>query len=159
MPETILKPWRAPPPEPLPRSALALLVSIPPTFFNISNSYEASTSRRFRLSPYQEKKEFNPEEEILRTPYPNKKAGEMFGIADQLLGASRIKVMCADGKSRMGRIPGKIRKRMWIREGDLVIIKPWEFQDDKADIKYRYTKTQASYLSRKKILPKNLDVF
>jgi len=101
----------------------------------------------------------NPEEEILRTPYPNKKEGEMFGIADQLLGASRIKIMCADGKSRMGRIPGKIRKRMWIREGDLVIIHPWEFQDDKADILYRYTKTQASYLSRKKVLPKSLDVF
>ncbi|MDD1769950.1 MAG: translation initiation factor eIF-1A [Methanomassiliicoccales archaeon] len=99
------------------------------------------------------------QEEILRTPFPNKKEGEMFGIADQLLGASRIKVMCADGKSRMGRIPGKIRKRMWIREGDLVIIKPWDFQDDKADILYRYTKTQASYLSRKKALPKSLDVF
>ena len=99
------------------------------------------------------------QEEILRTPYPNKKEGEMFGIADQLLGASRIKVMCADGKSRMGRIPGKIRKRMWIREGDLVIVKPWDFQDDKADILYRYTKTQASYLSRKKALPKSLDVF
>ena len=56
----------------------------------------------------------------------------MFGIADQLLGASRIKIMCADGKSRMGRIPGKIRKRMWIREGDLLILRPWEFQDDRS---------------------------
>jgi translation initiation factor 1A len=113
------------------------------------------------LSPdtFNRPNETNPEEEILRTPYPNKKEGEMFGIADQLLGASRIKIMCADGKSRMGRIPGKIRKRMWIREGDLVIIKPWDFQDDKADILYRYTKTQASYLSRKKVLPKSLDVF
>jgi translation initiation factor 1A len=98
-------------------------------------------------------------EDVLRSPLPNRKEGEMFGIADQLLGASRIRVMCADGKARMGRIPGKIRKRMWIREGDLVIVKPWEFQDDKADIVYRYTKTQANYLSRKKILPKNLDVF
>jgi len=98
-------------------------------------------------------------EEILRCPFPNRREGEMFGVADQLLGASRIKIMCADGKSRMGRIPGKIRKRMWIREGDLVIVKPWEFQDDKADIMYRYTKTQASYLSRRKMLPKSLDVF
>lgn len=98
-------------------------------------------------------------DEILRCPYPNRKEGEMFGIADQLLGASRIKIMCADGKSRMGRIPGKIRKRMWIREGDLLILRPWEFQDDKADILYRYTKTQATYMSRKRVLPKNLDVF
>ncbi len=98
-------------------------------------------------------------EEILRVRFPNKKLGEMLGIANQLLGASRIKVMCEDGKSRIGRIPGKIRKRMWIREGDLVIIRPWDFQDEKADIKYRYTKTQANYLSKKNMIPKDLDVF
>lgn len=98
-------------------------------------------------------------EEILRCPLPNRKEGEMLGIADQLLGASRIKVMCADGKARIGRIPGKIKKRMWIREGDLVIVKPWEFQDEKADIIYRYTKTQANYLSKKKMIPKPLDIF
>jgi translation initiation factor 1A len=98
-------------------------------------------------------------EEILRVRFPNRKDGEILGIADQLLGASRIRVMCADGKSRVGRIPGKIRKRMWIREGDLVIVKPWEFQDEKADILYRYTKTQANYLSKKRMIPKNLDVF
>jgi len=90
---------------------------------------------------------------------PNKKTGEIFGITDQLLGASHIKVMCADGKSRLGRIPGKMKKRMWIREGDLVIIKPWSFQDEKADVVWRYTKTQASYLSRRKMLPSAIDVF
>ncbi len=91
--------------------------------------------------------------------FPDKREGEMFGIADQLLGASRIQVICEDGKSRMGRIPGKLRKRMWMREGDLVIVSPWDFQDEKADIVYRYTKTQAKYLSRKKMIPDNLDVF
>lgn len=106
------------------------------------------------------KKKGEPEEEEhIRVRRPRKKDNEMFGIADQLLGASRIKVMCADGKSRMGRIPGKLKKRMWIREGDLLIVKPWEFQDDKADIKYRYTKTQSSYLSRNKMIPAALDIF
>jgi len=98
-------------------------------------------------------------EEITRCPFPKIKEGEIFGVADQLLGASRIKVMCEDGTSRMGRIPGKIRKRMWIREGDLLIVRPWEFEDTKADIMYRYTKTQASYLHRRKAIPKSLDVF
>ena len=97
--------------------------------------------------------------EFVRVRLPHKKDGEIFGIADQLLGASRIKVMCADGKSRMGRIPGKIKKRMWIREGDLLIVQPWEFQDVKANILYRYTKTQSMYLSRKKMLPKAIDIF
>lgn len=99
------------------------------------------------------------EPEYVRVRLPRKKNGEMFGIADQLMGASRIKVMCADGQSRMGRIPGKIKKRMWIREGDLVIVQPWEFQDEKANILYRYTRTQATYLSRKKMIPKSVDIF
>ncbi|MFQ6106345.1 MAG: translation initiation factor eIF-1A [Thermoplasmata archaeon] len=98
-------------------------------------------------------------EELVRVRLPNRKNGEMFAIADQLLGASRIKVMCADGKARLGRIPGKLRKRMWIREGDLLIIKPWEFQSDKANILHRYTKTQSTYLSRKGKIPKLVDIF
>lgn len=100
------------------------------------------------------KKRTGPSEPFVRLRLPNRDGGEIFGLAEQLLGASRIKVMCADGKSRMGRIPGKIKKRMWIREGDLLIIKPWDFQDDKADIIYRYTKTQSSSLKRKMLLPK-----
>lgn len=101
-----------------------------------------------------------PSEAYVRLRLPDRDVGEIFGIAEQLLGASRIKVMCADGKSRMGRIPGKIKKRMWIREGDLLIVRPWEFQDDKADIIYRYTKTQSSYLKRKMLLPKMyMDMF
>ena len=97
--------------------------------------------------------------DYIRVRLPDKSKGEIFGVADQLLGASRIKVLCADGKSRLGRIPGKLKKRMWIREGDLVIIKPWEFQNEKANIVWRYTKTQASYLSRKRMLPSVINIF
>ncbi len=100
---------------------------------------------------------FDPNAEYVRVRLPRR--DEMFAIADQLLGASRIRVMCSDNTSRLGRIPGKLRKRMWIREGDLLIIKIWEFQDAKADIKYRYTRTQASYLSRKNMIPKSMDIF
>lgn len=96
---------------------------------------------------------------VVRVRLPKRRDGEILGVANQLLGASRIRVMCADGKSRMGRIPGKIRKRMWIREGDLVIIRPWAFQEDKADILYRYTKTQSTYMSRKNLIPKSIDIF
>ncbi len=99
------------------------------------------------------------DEGYIRVRLPRSKEGEIFGIADQLLGASHIKVMCADGKSRMARIPGKMRRRMWIREGDLVVVKPWDFQDEKADVTHRYTKTEATYLSRKGMIPESVDVF
>ncbi len=99
------------------------------------------------------------EEETLRVPLPDRNKGEMFGIVDKILGGGRMMVMCADGKSRMARIPGKIKRRMWIKEGDLIVLRPWEFQDEKADVIYRYTRTQASYLSKNKKLPEILDVF
>ncbi len=98
-------------------------------------------------------------EDFIRVKLPNKKKGEIFAVADRLLGASKIRIMCADGKTRLGRIPGKIKKRMWIREGDLLIVRTWEFQDEKADIIYRYTKTQSSYLSRKRMIPPVVDIF
>lgn len=99
------------------------------------------------------------EEDYVRCPMPRRRDKEIFAVAELLLGGSRIKVICEDGKSRMGRIPGKIKKRMWIREGDLLIVKPWDFQDEKANIIYRYTHTQSSYLSRKEKLPATVNVF
>ncbi len=102
---------------------------------------------------------FQEGEEVIRVPLPNRKKGEMFGIVDRVLGGRHLQVMCEDGKSRLARIPGRIRRRMWIKEGDLVILRPWEFQDEKADIVYRYNRTQVSHLSRNGLLPEILDVF
>ena len=99
------------------------------------------------------------QEEVVRVRMPRAKDAEILGIADQLLGASRIRVMCQDGKSRLGRIPGKLKKRMWIREGDLLVVKVWQFQDDKCDIKHRYTKTESTYMSRRGLIPKSINIF
>ena len=106
-----------------------------------------------------EKEPITGEEDVSRIRMPNIQEGEMFGIADQRLGASKIRVMCEDGVSRMGRIPGKIKKRMWIREGDLLIVSIWDFQPDKCDIKFRYTRTQANNLSKRNRIPKSIDIF
>ncbi|MGB1697049.1 MAG: translation initiation factor eIF-1A [Thermoplasmatota archaeon] len=98
------------------------------------------------------------DDENVRYRMPDPTLKEMFAIADELLGASKMIVMCEDGKSRMARIPGKMKRRMWIKPGDLIIIKPWDFQDDKADVKYRYIRTQSSNLSRRGLIPDLLDV-
>ncbi len=71
---------------------------------------------------------------------------------ESLLGSNRIKVRGLDGVTRMARIPGKLKKRIWIREGDVVIIVPWDFQAEKADVVWRYTGPQVDYLQRKGFL-------
>ena len=76
-----------------------------------------------------------------------------------MLFRSRLRAVCEDGLSRISRIPGKMRRRQWVREGDLIVIQPWDFQDEKANVCMRYTKTQSLYLSRKGVLPEIVDLF
>jgi len=97
--------------------------------------------------------------EYIRLRLPKRQNKEMFAIADQLMGGSRMNVVCDDGKSRMARIPGKMKRRARVRTGDLLIIKPWDIQNEKADIVYRYDRTQSNTLSRRKLLPEAIDVF
>ncbi|MDM7934921.1 MAG: translation initiation factor eIF-1A [Methanothrix sp.] len=89
---------------------------------------------------------------ITRVRLPRKQDREMFGHVESLLGSNRIKVRGIDGVTRVARIPGKMKKRIWIREGDVVIIVPWEFQNEKADVIWRYTGPQVDWLQRKGFL-------
>ena len=98
-------------------------------------------------------------EVVGRLPLPRRDRGEVFGVASQLLGAARIRVMCEDNVSRMGRITGKMKKKMWIREGDLLVVRPWGFQEGKADILFRYSRTQSQYLARRNLLPASMNLF
>ena len=105
-------------------------------------------------------KKNNPEPiENIRVTLPYKPKGEMFAVAETFQGGSRLQLICEDGKRRMGRIPGKLRRRMWVRENDLLIVVPWSFQDSKADVKFRYTPTQTSNLKRNGKIPEILDIY
>ena len=123
-------------------------------------------SRRSHVARREEKVDFERLAQLesgsgdrIRVPLPNRKVNEMFAIADEVLGGRRIRAVCEDGLSRISRIPGKLRRRKWVREGDLIVIQPWDFQDEKANVCMRYTKTQSLYLSRKAALPDIVDLF
>jgi len=75
---------------------------------------------------------------------------DVLGVAVRMLGFDRILVKCQDGHERMCRIRGKIKRRVWIREGDIVLVSPWDFQSDsRGDIIWRYTRGQADWLRKK----------
>ncbi|MDD5340334.1 MAG: translation initiation factor eIF-1A [Candidatus ainarchaeum sp.] len=89
--------------------------------------------------------QLSAEEERRRMRLPRE--GEILGLVLGLMGGSRMKVTCKDGKERMCRIPGKLRNKIWVKEGDVVIVKPWSIQgDEKADIIWRYLPLQARIL-------------
>ena len=93
-----------------------------------------------------------PGEQIERIVLP--KGEEMFAIVEQRLGFNKMYVRCIDNKIRLGRIPGKYSRRLWIREGDLVLVTLWPVQaDKKCDIINKYTNAQWDWLVRNKKVP------
>ncbi len=85
----------------------------------------------------------------IRTP----RGKELLGAVEALLGSNKVRVRCQDNRIRLCRIPGKMRKKIWMREGDIVLIEPWSIQgDEKGDILMKYNPTQASWLRKKGIL-------
>ena len=71
---------------------------------------------------------------------------EVFAVVTDMLGDNRVKVRCMDGEERIARIPGRMQKRIWIREDDIVLVDPWDWQDEKADVAWRYEKQEADQL-------------
>jgi translation initiation factor 1A len=93
------------------------------------------------------KKKVLSEEQISDMVLPS--ANDVLGIAIKLLGFDRVLVKCQDGSERLCRIRGKMKRRVWIREGDVVLVSPWNFQSDKrGDVTWRYTRSQADMLRK-----------
>ncbi|MBT4541111.1 translation initiation factor eIF-1A [Candidatus Woesearchaeota archaeon] len=113
--------------------------------------------------PYSAKKkgpvlsaEEQEQQEIRRTKLP--RDNQVLGICEQRLGGSRMKVRCMDAKTRVCRIPGRLKRRLWVREGDTLLIEPWEFQgDEKGDVVFKYRPIQVKFLKNKGYL--KLDEF
>lgn len=93
-----------------------------------------------------------PGEEIVKVRVPQ--GDEVFGMIEQRLGGNKMAVRCSDNKMRIGRVPGKYSRRLWLREGNLIILKPWPVQGDtRGDIIYSYSQAQKDWLIRKDLLP------
>ncbi|MEM4081947.1 MAG: translation initiation factor aIF-1A [Pyrobaculum sp.] len=75
--------------------------------------------------------------------------GEVLGKIIEMLGDGRFKVVCADGQVRVARLPGRLRRKLWLKSGDYVIVAVWEFDKEKGDIVHRYEKKDIEELKRR----------
>jgi translation initiation factor 1A len=73
-----------------------------------------------------------------------------------MLGNGRVEAQCFDGKSRLCHIRGKMRKKVWISAGDIVLVAKREYQDDKADVILKYSPEEARQLKALGQLPESL---
>lgn len=77
---------------------------------------------------------------------------EVIGIIEQRLGGNKMKVNCLDGKTRNCRVPGRLKRALWLRPNDVVIIEPWELDPDKGDVIFKYRPNQIEWLKRNNYL-------
>jgi translation initiation factor 1A len=78
--------------------------------------------------------------------------GQLLGRVIKLVGGDNVVVKCNDQNIRICRISGKIKRRMWIRANDIVLVSPWDFRADRADIIWRYITAHADRLQDEGLL-------
>jgi len=101
-----------------------------------------------------EKSEVPEEGEFKKIRLPRRKEHEMFALVKKLHGGNKVQALFEDGLERNCRITGKMKKKIWIRENDLIIGKIWYFQPTKADVVWRYFDDQKNRLKRMGYLEK-----
>ncbi|MFP4045791.1 MAG: translation initiation factor eIF-1A [Candidatus Aenigmatarchaeota archaeon] len=92
-------------------------------------------------------------DEETRTRVRKPRDDQVIGKVIEMLGADRLRVECEDGNERICRIPGRLKKRVWVRRDDIVLIEPWDIEgDEKGDMVWRYNKNKIPLLKKKGLL-------
>ncbi|KAG4306350.1 hypothetical protein PORY_000338 [Pneumocystis oryctolagi] len=84
--------------------------------------------------------------------------GQEYAQVTKMLGNGRLEAMCFDGEKRLAHIRGKLRKKVWINQGDVILLSLREYQDKKADVILKYTADEARDLKNYGELPENTKI-
>jgi translation initiation factor 1A len=85
-----------------------------------------------------------PKPEFVRVKLP--RGREVIGLIEQRLGGNKMNVICSDKKIRNCRVPGRLKRALWLRPNDFVIVEPWEFDDEKGDVVFKYSPAAIQWL-------------
>jgi translation initiation factor 1A len=111
------------------------------------------------LTEETEEKSKTPEGEQTFTRVRLPRGREVLGTIEQRHGGNKMKVVCLDGKERNCRVPGRLKRKLWLRPGDIVIIEPWELDNTKGDVLFKYRPTQIDWLRAKGYIKKETSGF
>ncbi len=77
---------------------------------------------------------------------------ELIGVIIQRLGGNRMDIKTTDGKTRNCRVPGRYQRKLWLRPKDIVMIVPWDFDDNKGDVIYKYSSSEINQLNKRGLI-------
>jgi len=87
-----------------------------------------------------------------------KEEGQEYAQVTKMLGNGRLEAMCFDGVKRLCHIRGKLRKKVWINGGDIILLGLRDYQDTKADVILKYTSDEARNLKAYGELPESAKI-
>jgi len=109
--------------------------------------------------PNKNRKHTGDEEPKIITRVKLPRGREVIGVIEQRVGGNRMLVACLDKVTRNCRVPGRLRRRLWLRPGDIVIIEPWELDKDKGDVLFKYNPNEVDFLKNKGYLKQDNNEF
>jgi len=75
-----------------------------------------------------------------------------------MLGNGRLEALCFDGSKRLAHIRGKLRKKVWINQGDIILLSLRDYQDEKGDVILKYSADEARSLKAYGELPESAKI-
>ena len=87
-----------------------------------------------------------------------KEDGQEYAQVLRMLGNGRLEAQCIDGVKRLCHIRGKMRKKVWVNTGDIILLGLREYQDEKADVILKYLADEARSLKAYGELPDSVRI-
>merc|ERR1712029_475145 len=98
------------------------------------------------------------ENEGLKRELVFKEDGQEYAQVIKMLGNGRLEAMCFDGVKRLFHIRGKLRKKVWINQSDIILVGLRDYQDARADVILKYSADEARNLKSYGEFPENVKI-
>lgn len=100
----------------------------------------------------------NANKDVVKRELVFKEDGQEYAQAVRMLGNGRLEALCFDGKTRLAIIRGKMRKRVWVNAGDIILVGIRDFEDGKCDVMQKYSPDEARQLKAYGELPETAKI-
>jgi len=81
---------------------------------------------------------------------------EEYAQVIKILGDGRFECNCADGVKRVAHVRGKMRKRIWIANGDIILVSLRDFEPEKCDVVEKYKEKEVAKLKKAGEIPDSM---
>lgn len=98
------------------------------------------------------------ENENMKRELVFKEDGQEYAQVTKMLGNGHLEAHCFDGVKRLCHIRGKLRKKVWINQSDIILIGLRDYQDSRADVIMKYSSDEARNLKAYGELPENAKI-